>query len=109
MTLQLSQNDITPEIQVTITESESGSIVDLTGTKAFLEFKKSSSTTNICTLNGFQANDSDLSNGIVTFLFGLNDLYVASGNYEGQVKIQHDNGTVNTVDNIVNFYITSSL
>jgi hypothetical protein len=109
MTLQLFQNDIAPDVQVTITESESGSIVDLTGTKAFLDFKKSSSATILCTLDGFQANDSDLSNGIVTFLFGSDDLYVASGDYEGRVKIQHDNGTVDTVDNVVNFYITSDL
>ena len=109
MTLQLSQNDIWPDVQVTITESKSGSIVDLTGTKAFLDFKKSSSATTLCTLDGFQANDSDLSNGIVTFLFGPDDLYVGSGDYEGQVKIQHDNGTVDTVDNVVNFYITSDL
>ena len=109
MTLQLSQNDSAPNIQVTITESESGAIVDLTGTKAFLEFKKSSLTTTLCTLDGFEANDSDLSNGIVTFLFGPDDLYVSSGDYEGQVKIQHENGTVDAVYNVVNFHITSDL
>lgn len=109
MTLQLSQNDVSPDVQVTITESESGSIVDLTDTKAFLEFKKSLSTTTLCTLDGFEANDGDLSNGIVTFLFGPDDLYVSGGDYEGQVKIQHDNGTVDTVGNLVNFYITSDL
>ena len=109
MTLQLFQNDSVPEIQVVITESESGSIVDLTDTKAFLEFKKSSSATNICTLDGFQATDGDLSKGIVTFLFGPDDLYVATGDYEGHVKIQNNNGTVDTVDNVVNFHITSDL
>jgi hypothetical protein len=109
MTLQLSQNDIAPDIQVIITESESGSIVDLTDTKAFLEFRRRSSTTNLCTLDGFNLADGDLSKGIVTFLFGPDDLYVATGDYEGQVKIAHDNGTVDTVDNVVNFHITSDL
>ncbi len=109
MTLQLAQIDIAPEIQVIITESDSGSVVDLTGTNTFLEFKESSSATNICTLDGFQATDGDLSNGIVTFLFGPDDLYVASGDYEGQVEIHRDNGTVDTVDNVVNFHITSDL
>lgn len=109
MALQLVQNDIAPEVQVTITESGNGSVVDLTGTDIVLEFRRRSSTTNLCTLDGFNLADGDLSNGIVTFLFGPDDLYVATGDYEGQVKITHDNGTVDTVNNVVNFHIASDL
>lgn len=103
MIFQIVKNDTAPQVQATITKSYDGSVVDLTGASVRLKFRKKGSTTTLFTLTGFNVPTTNFAKGIVLFLFGTSNLDIESGYYEGEVEITYDNGTVDTVYEILNF------
>ena len=103
MIFQIVKNDTAPQVQATITKSYDGSVVDLTGASVRLKFRKKGSTTTLFTLNGFNVPTTNFAKGIVLFLFGTNNLDIDAGYYEGEVEITYDNGSVDTVYEVLNF------
>jgi len=103
MIFQIVKNDTAPQVQATITKSYDGSVVDLTGASVRLKFRAKGSLTTLFTLTGFNVPDTNFAKGIVLFLFGSSNLDIDEGYYEGEVEITYDNGTVDTVYEVLNF------
>ena len=103
MIFEIVKKDTAPQVQATITKSYDGSVVDLTGASVKLKFRAKGSTTTLFTLNGFNVPTTNFAKGIVLFLFGTNNLDIAAGYYEGEVEITYENGTVDTVYEVLNF------
>lgn len=100
--INLVQGDTGPQIKATLTRSDTGSVIDISGATTTLNFRKANTSTNLFTLTS-QAGDTDSENGICIFVFGTNDLDLAAGDYEGEIEVVFNSGTRETVYEIIEF------
>lgn len=100
--IKLVQGDTRPQIQLTLTEEESGAAVDITAATCKLYFRRTGSTTVLDTLDGI-VNDGP--NGVVTFPWNANTLNVDAGSYEGEVEIVFSSGKKQTMYDVLKFTV----
>lgn len=101
---QLVKNDTAPQIKATITREDTGNIVDMSGGTVRLKFRKKGSTTILFTLTA-DSDVNNLSNGIAIFTFGDGNLDLAEGYYEGEIEVTYSNSTVETIYEVLDFYL----
>ena len=82
--IKLVQGDTRPQIQVTLTDENTGSAIDVTGATCLLRFRAVGSTTLVDTLNGTVTNGPA---GLVVFVWNQNTLNVDAGDYEGEIEV----------------------
>lgn len=103
--LKLVQGDTGPQVKLTLTRSDTGDAIDLTGASSCqLHFRQQYSTTKLFTLDN-QSGDDDKALGIAIFVFGSSDLDLNAGDYEGEVEIVFNSGVRETVYETVNFVL----
>ena len=66
--INLVQGDTGPQIKATLTRSDTGSVIDLSGSTTTMNFRKANTSTNLFTLSN-SAGSSDQQNGICVFRF----------------------------------------
>ena len=98
----LVQGDIGTQVQATIYRDDTGQAIDLTGATVRFKFRKKGTTTVLTTLT---PASSDLPNGVVTFQFGVGDLDVEPGDYEGEIEATFSSGRIETRYEIIEFYV----
>lgn len=100
---QLVANDDGPDIKVTITREDTGAAVNMSGGTARLKFRAKGGTSVLFTLT--DTNTDNLANGIAVFQFGSTDLDIAAGYYEAEVEITYSDGKVETLYEVLDFYV----
>lgn len=101
----LVKDDVGTQIKATLTREDDGSAVDLTSaTAVVMRFRAKDTTTVLATLNNLSGAD-DQANGICYFVFSSGDLNVTEGKYEGEIECRFSNGNIETVYEIIEFYV----
>jgi len=100
--LYLVQGDVGTQVRATITENDTGDIVDLSDSTTVLKFRKKGVSTVLATLTN-QSSSEDSALGIATFIFGNGVLNIDPGNYEGEIESTFSDGSVKTVYEKVEF------
>ena len=104
-TYKLVQGDTAPQVKVTLTRSDTGSVIDLTGASTCqLHFRKKGATTVLFSLSNISGND-DKALGIAVFAFSGSQLDIAAGNYEGEVEVVFNSGVRETVYETLDFVL----
>jgi len=91
---KLVQGDTGPQFQITLTDEDSGAVIDLTGGTVTLHFRAVGSTTvlfsRLFTL-------TDAANGVATLQFNSGDLDQDAGRYEGEIEVVLASGVRETL------------
>jgi len=98
---QLVKGDQAPQIQAVLTRDDDGSVINFSGGSCALKFRAKDTTTVLFTLAGA----GDFSAGTVVFSFTGSQLNIAEGYYQGEIEITHPNGNVETIFQILEFYL----
>ena len=104
MAYYLVQGDTGPQIKVTVTRDETGEVVDMSGGTVRLKIRKKNVPTVILTLTATDVG-TNLEDGIAIFVFGDGDLDIDPGNYEGEIEITFDDSTVETIYELIEFFV----
>jgi hypothetical protein len=116
--IRLVQGDTRPQIVVSL-KASSGTAIDCSGATVRFYFRKEGSSTVLVTitgnlLTGFIDSTGALitvgyttpgSGGRASFSWPANALNVEAGNYEGEVEITFQDGTVQTVYDLLKFKV----
>ena len=102
--LYLVKDDIGSQVRATLTREHDGSAVDLTDSTAVLKFRAKGTTTVLATLSN-SATDGQKANGIAIFSFTEAALANNEGKYEGEIQVTFDDGSIETVFEIEDFYL----
>ena len=100
----LVQGDIGTQVKATITREDDGSVVDLSEATTVLKFRPKGSTSLTATLTS-SATTSQKTDGIAIFAFTEASLDVDEGKYQGEIQVTFDDGTIETVYEIEDFYV----
>ena len=93
--IYLVQGDVSrPQVQATITDENTGAVVDITGATPVMKFRMVGSTTLQATLTGIV---TDGPNGVCVFEMTSTALSGDPGNYEGEIQITFSNGSIQSV------------
>ena len=104
MTYQLVQGDQAPQIQATLTRDDTGAVIDFSGGSCALKFRAKGSTTTLFTLAAADLG-ANFENGIALFSFSCTQLDVDEGYYEGEIEITYNNGKIETIYKVLDFYV----
>lgn len=104
MTYQLVQSDQAPQVKATLTRQDDGSVVNFAGGSCALKFRAKGATTTLFTLAAADVGDN-FQDGIAVFSFSGTQLSLAEGYYEGEIEITYSSGTIETVYQVLDFYL----
>ncbi len=106
MIYPIVQGDSAPQLEVTLTRDDDGSVVDLTQMLVGkMRFRAKGTKTLLFTMNGFNPFGTK-NEGKVYFSFGQPDLAtLAAGFYEGEIEITYTFGKKETCYEVVNFQL----
>lgn len=102
--IYLVQGDVNrPQIQATITDENTGSVINITGATVVLKFRLVGSDTLQATITGTVTNGSS---GLVVFSMTEEALAGAAGEYEGEIEVTFAAGAgVQTVYDLLKFRV----
>jgi hypothetical protein len=100
--IRLVQGDTRPNLVVTLTDSTTGAVINITGATVRLKFRAVGATTLKSTLTG---TVTDGANGIVVFYWSDDPTSLDGdpGDYEGEIEITFVDTTVQTVYDLLKF------
>lgn len=104
MIYQLVKDDTGVSIQATLTRANDGSAIDCTGGTVRLKVREKGSTSTLFTVTAGNSG-TNLQNGIAIFQFEAGQLDRTEGYYEGEIEITFSDNAVETVFEIIEFYI----
>lgn len=104
MTYQLVQSDQSPQIQAVLKRADDDSIINFSGGSCALKFRAKGATTTLFTLAAADVGDN-FQDGIAVFSFSGTQLSLAEGYYEGEIEITYSSGTIETVYQVLDFYL----
>jgi hypothetical protein len=101
--IKLVQGDVNrPQIQATLTDENTGAVVDITGGTVVLKFRQAGATTLQATISGVI---TDGPNGVCVFAMPASALSGDPGTYEGEIQVTFSNNDVQTVYDLLKFQI----
>lgn len=102
--IKLVQGDTRPALVCTITDDSTGDPINLLGATCLLKFRAQGSATVKSTLTGTVI---DATNGVVEFYWASDptSLDGAAGSYQGEIQITFPDGQIQTVYDVLNFYL----
>lgn len=100
--IKLVQGDVNrPQVQATITDENTGNVVDITGATVLLKFRKVGATTLQDTMTG---TVTDGAAGLVVFQMSELSMAGEAGDYEGEIQVTFaSGGGVQTVYDLLKF------
>jgi hypothetical protein len=104
MIYQLVQGDQAPQIQAKLTRDDTGALIDFSGGSCALKFRAKGTTTTLFTLAAADVG-GNFADGIAVFSFSNTQLNLDEGYYEGEIEITYDSGAVETIFQVLDFYI----
>lgn len=101
-TIKLVRNDTGPQLRLTLTDSLTGSAVDLTGATVTLHLRAVDTTTVLLSRNATIAAPLT---GVAVIAWQATDLDLAAGEYEGEVETLLASGLRETIFDPLQFTI----
>ena len=101
-TIKLVRNDTGPQLRLTLTDSLTGSVVDLTGATVTLHLRAVDTTTVLLSRNATIAAPLT---GVAVIAWQATDLDLAAGEYEGEVETLLASGLRETIFDPLQFTI----
>lgn len=98
--IKLVQGDTRPQIQLTLTDDQTGLPIDITRAIPRMRFRAVGSSTILSTITG---TVTDALNGVCVFAWPNGSLDVAAGDYEGEVEVTFEDNTVQTMFDVLKF------
>jgi len=84
--IKLVQGDTRPQVRVTLTDENTGEVIDLTGATVTLHFREVGGTAPLFSRQGI-VNPEEATLGKAVIAWQAGDLNVAAGDYEGEVEV----------------------
>jgi len=100
--IKLVQGDTRPAIQVTLTDSNTGTAINITGATVVMFFRAAGISGILDTLTGVI---TDAVNGKVAFNWNSTTLATAVGNYEGEVQVTFSDGGIQSTYALLKFIV----
>lgn len=104
MTYQLVKDDTAPQIQANLTRQDTGAAIDCSGGTVRMYFRAKGGSSILFTLTAADVG-SNLANGVAVFSFSSGNLNRDEGYYEGEIEITYSNGNVETIYQVLDFYL----
>jgi hypothetical protein len=101
-TIKLVRNDTGPQLRLTLTDSLTGSVVDLTGATVTLHLRAVDTTTVLVSRNATIAAPLT---GVAVIAWQATDLDLAAGEYEGEVETLLASGLRETIFDLLQFTV----
>jgi len=102
-TIKLVRNDTGPQLRLTLTDSLTGSAVDLTGATVTLHLRAVDTTTVLVSRDA--TITAPATNGIAVIAWQATDLDLAAGEYEGEVETLLASGLRETIFDLLQFTV----
>lgn len=102
-TIKLVRNDTAPQLRLTLTDSQTGAAINLTGATVTLHLRAVNTTTLLLTRNAVIQSPPTV--GIAVLVWQAGDLDREPGDYEGEIEVTLGDGTVETLFNPLQFTI----
>ena len=96
------QGDTGPQIKLTLTESDTGTLTDLTGATVTLHFRAAGEETVLFSRALF-VDQNAASNGVAILQWQTDDLNQPAGSYEGEVEVVLSTGLRETLFDLLKF------
>tara|TARA_R100000541_G_scaffold58791_1_gene70594 strand:- start:177 stop:509 length:333 start_codon:yes stop_codon:yes gene_type:complete len=100
----LVKKDTAPQIKATLTREDDGSVINFSGGTCVLKFRKKDTTVILFTLSAANVGDN-FQDGVAIFSFSGNNLHHDQGYYQGEIEVTYSSGVVETLFEILEFYI----
>jgi len=104
MVYALVKDDTAPQVKATLTRDDTGAAIDCSGGTVRMYFRAKGGSSILFTLTAADAG-TDLANGIAIFGFSGSNLDQPEGYYEGEIEITYSDGNVETIFEVLDFYI----
>lgn len=101
-TIKLVQGDTRPQLQLTLTDENTGNIIDITSATVVMFFRAAGTTNVLSTLTGGVTSGPA---GTCVINWGATTLNVPEGSYEGEVQVTFADTTIQTVYRVLKFYV----
>ena len=101
-TIKLVRDDTGPQLRLTLTDSLTGSAVDLTGATVTLHLRAVDTTTVLVSRN---ATITAPLTGVAVIVWQATDLNLVAGEYEGEVETLLASGLRETIFDLLQFTI----
>lgn len=101
-TIKLVRDDTGPQLRLTLTDSLTGSVVDLTGATVTLHLRAVDTTTVLVSRN---ATITAPLTGVAVIVWQATDLNLAAGEYEGEVETLLASGLRETIFDLLQFTV----
>jgi hypothetical protein len=102
-TIKLVRNDTGPQLRLTLTDSLTGSAVDLTSATVTLHLRAVDTTTVLVSRNATIL--APATNGIAVIAWQATDLDLVAGEYEGEVETVLASGLRETIFDLLQFTV----
>jgi hypothetical protein len=102
-TIKLVRNDTAPQLRLTLTDSQTGAAINLTGATVTLHLRAVNTTTLLLTRNA--VIQAPATAGIAVIVWQPSDLDLEPGDYEGEIEVTLADGTVETLFNPLQFTV----
>lgn len=121
--IKLVQGDTRPQLKYVVSDELTNTVVNIAGASVLLKFRAAGSTTILFSLTGYlQAGIEDIngdvsgdgvgepyavpgSGGRVFFQFGMGNLNVTPGVYEGELEVTFQDSSIQTVYSVTKFQV----
>lgn len=118
--IKLVQGDSRPQIKATLTDDTTGAAIDLSGSTVRLRMRAVGSTTVLATVLGTLVAGLENADGTITatapydvpgvggrvvFIWGPTDLNIDAGDYEGEIEVTFQDGSKQTVYDLLKFKV----
>ena len=100
----LVKKDTAPQIKAALTREDDGDVINFAGGTCVLKFRKKDTTAILFTLSALDQG-TNFAEGAAIFAFSGTQLHLAEGYYEGEIEITFQNGTIETIYEILEFYL----
>jgi hypothetical protein len=104
MIYQLVKGDQAPQIQAKLTRQDDGTLINFAGGSCLLKFRAKGGTSVLFSLSAADVG-GNFADGIAVFAFSGTQLELDEGYYEGEIEVTYAGGTVETIFEILDFYI----
>lgn len=102
--IRLVRGDTGPQLQLVLTDCQTGGVVDLTGASGLLHFRAVGSTT-VAFSRALTIDPGVAALGIATVNWQATDLDQPAGDYEGEIEITFSDGVIQTAFDTLQFRI----
>ena len=100
--IKLVQGDTRPELQLALTDENTGAVIDITGASVVMHFRAAGASGILDTLTGGVTSGAA---GTCVIPWNATTLDVAEGEYEGEVQVTFADATIQTVYKVLRFRV----